>query len=159
MKKTATISPCKRYRYLLTREWDDGLPKLGFIMLNPSTADADIDDQTIRKCMGYARREGCGGIMVANLFGWRSTDPKVLGDVQFPRGVENEAAMILVMRRCDQVIGAWGASKFAPRIADRLRYLACEEHKTIHCLGVTQSGAPRHPLYLPLAVLIEVLWP
>jgi hypothetical protein len=67
MRRTAIISECGRYRYRLTREWGDG-PLLTFAMLNPSTANAEIDDPTIRRCMSFGRREGASGISVFNLF-------------------------------------------------------------------------------------------
>lgn len=73
----ATISADGLYRYDLWRRWDNG-PLLGFIMLNPSTADADTDDKTIRRCIGFAKREGCAGIVVRNLYCYRTPKPAVL---------------------------------------------------------------------------------
>src|SRR5689334_20041621 len=72
--KSAVLSPCGLYRYRLTRRWGDG-PALLFVMLNPSTADATEDDPTIRRCTGFAKREGMPAIEVVNLFAWRATDP------------------------------------------------------------------------------------
>ena len=76
MTGTAWISECGRYRYSLTRRFADGLD-LVFVMLNPSTADADKDDPTIRRCCGFADRMGFGGIIVVNLFALRAAAPEV----------------------------------------------------------------------------------
>jgi hypothetical protein len=65
------------YRYRLDRWWGPG-KRLVFVMLNPSTADAMKDDQTIKRCMYFARREKCDGITVVNLFAWRTTFPSEL---------------------------------------------------------------------------------
>ena len=77
MERTAIISPCERFRYALTRRWTDG-PIALFIMLNPSDADAYIDDPTIRRCIGFAKRENCGGLRVENLFAYRSPKPNIM---------------------------------------------------------------------------------
>jgi hypothetical protein len=74
-RKNALLSPCENYRYWLSRDWDDSLPIVTFIMMNPSTADATIDDATIRKCVGFAKAWGFGRIRVVNLFALRSRDP------------------------------------------------------------------------------------
>lgn len=75
-EQSATISECGRYRYRLTRRFADG-PCATFVMLNPSTADETIDDPTIRRCRNFAIREGCGGLVVVNLFAYRATDPRL----------------------------------------------------------------------------------
>lgn len=82
----AVISDDGRYRYRLWRTWAPELPRMAWIMLNPSTADAEVDDPTIRRCVGFAKREGCGGIEVVNLYAYRSTDPSVLGTVDEKHG-------------------------------------------------------------------------
>jgi len=75
MVRSAVISKCGRYRYLLTRKWGKRTDFATFVMLNPSTADGFRDDATIRKCIGFAKRWGFDGIQVVNLFAWRSRDP------------------------------------------------------------------------------------
>src|ERR1700677_1476546 len=89
VRKNAMISPCEKYRYRLERFWGPG-HALPFVMLNPSTADANIDDPTIRRCMGFSRREGAGGIIVVNLFAYRATEPSDLPAGAERIGPENE---------------------------------------------------------------------
>lgn len=149
MKMTAIISPCGHYRYVLTRTWDAELPVLVFCMLNPSTADADQDDPTIRRCMGFARREGCGGIAVVNLFAWRSPDPDKLPVLDDEKSGPDNDRHVAETASGRTVVVAWGAHHSAhPFVVmpflERLRASAA----TIHCLGTTKSGAPRHPLYV-----------
>lgn len=80
VKRWADISACGRYRWLLGRQWsaDETLPWMHFVMLNPSTADAELDDPTITRCVGFAQREGCGGLLVTNLSSYRATKPQEL---------------------------------------------------------------------------------
>lgn len=151
VRRGAVISDCNSYRYRLTRHWGLG-PALAFVMLNPSTADADIDDPTIRRCMGFARRQGCGGIIVANLFALRSTDPSALKCRAFAFGAGNYDALTTVARDAAEshlpVVCAWGAGgtlNGGDEIAiDILRSAGAG----LSCLGKTKDGHPRHPLYV-----------
>lgn len=155
MKKGAVISPCGTFRYSLTRSWDEGLPVCGFIMLNPSTADAELDDPTIRRCIGFAKREGCGTLIVANLFAFRATDPKELPKAQDPIGPQNDAYIdALLLHASGPVIAGWGANGFARARAKDIATRTPPGH--LKCLGTSLDGSPRHPLYLPLeAPLID----
>lgn len=144
--RTAVISPCGTYRYLLTRVWDQTLPNVGFIMLNPSTADADTDDPTIRRCVGFAKSWGYGGIAVRNLYALRSTDPRALRTHPHPHGPDNyrylEAAIHDALTVC-----AWGAN--ADPIDSRgLIDALIGWGGRPHHLGLTKAGFPKHPLYL-----------
>lgn len=148
-QSNAILSKCERYRYALTRQWAEGRGCV-FVMLNPSTADAMLDDPTIRRCIHFAKREGCAKLTVVNLFAWRATDP----DHLFKRsadeaiGPENTAYLrAMTSNRNDLVIAAWGANQ---RAADRADAVLSEDLKnaTLYCLGKSKSGAPRHPLYL-----------
>jgi hypothetical protein len=80
----ALLSGDGRYRYRLWRLWNDQLPIMAWVLLNPSTADADIDDQTVKKCIGFAKTNGHGGIIVVNVFAWRARDPRELRQVPGP---------------------------------------------------------------------------
>mgnify|MGYP000880158315 CR=1 FL=1 len=93
IKPTAGFSPDREFRYTLTRRWDDRL-LVNFLMLNPSTADENIEDPTIRRCMGFARDWGYGGLMVTNIFAYRSTDPKALYKVPDPTGPANNPCSV-----------------------------------------------------------------
>lgn len=151
VRKSAVISPCRLYRYRLTRHWDRRRVALPFVMLNPSTADASIDDPTIRRCMTFARREGAGGIIVVNLFAFRATKPDALKIVPDPIGRENAAHLQEIADVSRQtkgaVVCAWGtgggdrAAAVVTMLEDRGAHL--------YCLGVTKEGHPKHPLYLP----------
>ena len=141
----AVFSRDGRYRYRLWRRWKRSLPVVAFVMLNPSTADAQRDDPTIRRCIGFARRWGCGGIEVVNLFALRATDPRRLRYTRDPVGPENVAHLARAAGRASLVVAAWGAD---PAVGTRGTELARRLSRRLRCLGVTRAGAPRHPLYL-----------
>ncbi len=158
----AIISDDGVYRYWLRRE----LPlQLGaaedtcvFIMLNPSTADAEHDDPTIRRCMGFAEALGCSALEVVNLYAHRATDPEVLLRAG-RRGVDivgpdTEANIEAAAARGRYVIAAWGANAPLPRVADVLG-IPGPAMAELFCLGTTDSGAPRHPLYVRADKQIE----
>lgn len=140
----AEFSPCGRYRYSLTRVWDRERPTILFIGLNPSTADAEKNDTTIRRCIGFARSWRFGGLIVCNLFALRSTDPRVLRVAADPVGPGNAAAIRRACGMAGRVVVAWGVHGRLHRRDEHV--LAMIERP--FCLGVTQDGSPRHPLYL-----------
>jgi hypothetical protein len=135
----ATFSADRRYRYRLWRRWDRTRPVVAFVMLNPSTADARHDDPTIRRCVGFARRWGHGGIEVVNLFAYRATNPRALRTVRDPVGPDNRRHIRGALRRAALVIVAWGAGADGSLLAELVG---------ARCLGLTRAGRPRHPLYL-----------
>ena len=142
----AAFSRDGRYRYRLWRRWDRSRPAIAFCMLNPSTADARRDDTTIRRCIGFARDWGYGGIEVVNIFALRATDPRALRTARDPVGPRNDAFMLRAATRSPVVI-AWGVhGALRGREATALRLLG--PRTRLLALGRTRSGAPRHPLYL-----------
>jgi hypothetical protein len=147
--KAATISRCERYRYRLTRYWGPGY-MLPFVMLNPSTADASNDDPTIRRCMGFARREGAGGIVVANLFAFRATSPADMLAAADPFGPDNEGHLIEIgaasVATKMPIVCAWGSH--GDGLESRAIDLFQRQGARLMCLGKTASGQPRHPLYV-----------
>lgn len=149
--RDAMISPCRQYRYSLVRRWDRSKPYLPFVMLNPSTAGATQDDPTIRRCMSFARREGCGGIVVVNLYAFLSPDPKRLREVEDPVGPFNKRviydAAIVAAEVGVPVICAWGVNDITQAAGGALAE-AREAGAKIMCLGKTSGGHPRHPLYV-----------
>jgi hypothetical protein len=157
----AVISGDGKYRYHLQRPIGDGGGRLAtFIMLNPSTADAERDDATIRKCTGFCRRLGCGLLHVVNLFAIRATDPAEMMRAADPVGADNHEwirhAVDATVNRFEPamrglVICAWGVhGAFMGQDENVLGWLErlCEPM----CLGVTRDGQPRHPLYVSYAV-------
>ena len=146
--KAASISECGRYRYALHRWWGRGDFRLAFIMLNPSTADAELDDPTIRRCMGFARTLGYDGIRVFNLYAYRATKPADLWKADEPTGGERNDDLLrelLRQAKYQTVIAAWGANAKADRVAQVMSWKGSEY---VQALGLTKDGAPRHPLYL-----------
>lgn len=150
---TADISPCGAFRWRLTRRWDrDGVHGT-WIMLNPSTADAAVDDPTIRRVLGFSRREGWGGFSVVNLYAVRSADPAAARQAA-KEGDDVEANLRAIDNAIRDdggpVVFAWGAHGWAaPRasvVEARIR-MSFPGRKTV-CLGVTADGSPRHPLYV-----------
>jgi len=147
--KAAIISPCGRYRYVLTRTWDDTLPVLVFCMLNPSTADASQDDPTIRRCIGFAKREGCGGIAVVNLFAWRATHPDQMPVLDDDKSGPDNHLHIADTVRGRRVVVAYGAHVSAhPWTVKPVLKVIRSFAAGLYHLGTTKSGAPRHPLYV-----------
>lgn len=142
----AVISDCGQYRYVLTRGLD--APQLPFIMLNPSTADATLDDPTIRRCKGFAEAFGFNGIIVMNLYAYRATKPADLWKADDPIGKENNWWLEdLAHYSKDIVVCAWGANARADRVKEVTDIFKAAGTK-LKCLGTTKDGAPRHPLYI-----------
>lgn len=144
----ATFSPCRTWRYTLTRRWGSG-PHCQFIGLNPSTATETEDDPTIRRCIRFARDWGYAALVMTNLFGLRSTDPRGLRKVADPVGPENDRYLIEIGRQAGIVIAAWGIHGMYQRRDLAVLDLLADQGVTLHCLGMTQGGFPKHPLYLP----------
>ncbi len=144
----AVLSPCGRFRYRLARTWGPG-ERMAFVMLNPSTADATTDDPTIRKCIGFARRNGFDGIEVVNLFAFRATDPADLRRAGYQVGAYNDSHIIEAAHAAGAVVVAWGAQ--AGELERPGQVLAM-----LHAVGVeplalriSAKGHPWHPLMLP----------
>lgn len=155
----ATFSPCRTWRYVLDRSWDAMRPgRLLVVMLNPSTADESADDPTIRRLTGFARSWLYGGMRILNLFALCATDPRELYTHPNPVGPENDFHLRenlegttlpggLTFGRV--VLAAWGVHGGLQSRAFKVQHLV--DGVKWGCLGVTKSGAPRHPLYVPKA--------
>jgi hypothetical protein len=154
MKGSAVFSTCGRYRYVLRRAWNPRRPAVLFVGLNPSTADASSDDPTIRRCVGFARDWNFGQLIMANLFAYRATQPRLLSQVDDPIGPHNDQWLGRLTRQADLIVAAWGVhGNLLDRDAEVLGRLP-----KVHCLGLTQRGQPRHPLYLPAGVRPVRFW-
>ncbi|MDR7101508.1 DUF1643 domain-containing protein [Croceicoccus sp. BE223] len=150
---TAIISDCGRYRYRLERNTVGG-GATAVIMVNPSTADATENDATIRKLIGFGRRNRWGKLIVGNLFAYRATDVRELGKVADPVGPENDNHLIQMLAEADQAIIAWGPlSKQPLRVRNRfLNVLTMISGAGLdpYCIGpAAKCGHPKHPLMLP----------
>ncbi|MCO4747879.1 MAG: DUF1643 domain-containing protein [Proteobacteria bacterium] len=144
--RDAILSPCGSYRFRLTRRWERGATAL-FVMLNPSVADAARDDPTLRRCVGFARREGFAAVEVVNLSPLRATNPRELLTHRLSSEVVVENRLHIANARASAglVIAAWGSW------GDRLPHLLGQaglEGAQLVCLGITKGGQPRHPLYV-----------
>lgn len=146
---SALLSSCGQYRYLLHRQADllAGKPPAAFLMLNPSTADAETDDPTIRRCRGFAKAWGTQGIVVANLYALRATNPDALWQHEDPVGPDNDDHLRQLATEHGDIICAWGAGAKRERVEPVARMLI-NAGARLWCLGTTGTGAPRHPLYV-----------
>ncbi|RLM32639.1 DUF1643 domain-containing protein [Haloarcula sp. Atlit-120R] len=145
-RSNAVLSDDREYRYRLTRTWDTDKPTVAFIMLNPSTADENADDPTIRRCRGYAEDWGYGTLVVGNLFAYRTSDPEDLRGVDDPIGPDNDAHLEAICQEADKVIVAWGTDG---DLLDREREVVEHLDADLYALNTTKHGHPNHPLYQP----------
>lgn len=152
---SAVISGCGKYRYRLSRDLGQIGPTVLFIMVNPSTADAENDDPTIRKCIGFAKKLGGGELMVGNKFAYRATDVRELRKVKDPIGPENDEHLREMMYSADTIVAAWGSLNKLPdalrsRWKDIVRLTDALRPEVGHCelsmIGVCADGHPKHPL-------------
>lgn len=154
---SAVLSADRRYRYILTRELNIGrhlVPverSLTWVMLNPSTADADKDDPTVRRVRTLSMEWGATRFCVVNLFAFRATDPRDLPfDTREGAGPEWSTYMGPALRDADAVVCAWGARVRMRNPDWRAFYeLLNAARRPTLCLGLTKCGEPRHPLYMP----------
>jgi hypothetical protein len=149
----AVFSQDSLYRYYLTRTWDrESPPKLAcWIMCNPSTADAFVLDPTIRRCVAFSKREGCTGLIVVNLYAYRSVKPDVLNHVDDPiGGARNALHISLAISVAHVAIAAWGAFRArGPDVRHLVFSLAEQQRAPLFALRLTADGSPGHPLYIP----------
>jgi hypothetical protein len=147
----AAYSPCGLYRYSLWRDWSalgEAARTILWIMLNPSRADhLGNNDPTIERCerrsigWGYQRME------VVNLFALSSPYPKALREAADPVGPDNDAGIDARAAEAAMILCAWGTHGALRGRAEAVRTRLAG--RPLHCLGVTRSGEPAHPLYLP----------
>lgn len=153
MIKSAIFSKCRKYRYSLSRIWTKHRPLCLFVCLNPSTANENIDDPTIRRCVNYAKSWLYGGMIMVNLFAYRSTDPKNLLVVDDPIGNENDYYIKNISDKCVITIAAWGSHKLVDNRFEEVLPLL----NNLHYLKLTKSNKPHHPLYLKKN-LVPIFW-
>lgn len=154
MHRAARFDATRTYRYALRRAWASCGGRALFVMLNPSTADERLEDPTLRRCIGFAQREGMGSLEVVNLFAYCTPYPRVLARAADPVGPWNDRTLRHALRRADRIVVAWGNG--APDRASRARldrrvaaFRSLVGGAPVQCLGLTRRGHPRHPLRLP----------
>lgn len=146
MERDATFDSAKIYRYSLWRRWNNEAPKITFVLLNPSQADAERDDPTLRRCIGFAKDWGYGSLEVVNLFAFRSPTPQTLRSATDPIGPECDRYLLAAATTAQQIIVAWGNwGQLHQRDRTALQLLA--PYSPLYCLGLNRTGHPRHPLY------------
>ena len=153
-ERTALFSPCRRYRYTLWRRWGGRRGYAMFVGLNPSTADEERDDPTVRRCIGYARAWGYSGLCMTNIFAFRATDPAVMLAEPDPVGADTDYWLVESARRAAIVVAAWGVHGAHRDRHAQVRALL----PSLHRLRLTMHGYPGHPLYLPKALKPRA-WP
>lgn len=148
---TAIYSDCERYRYSLTRVWDEDAPRALFIMLNPSTATEVQNDPTVERCERRSRALGFGAFQVTNIFAWRDTDPRKMRAAKDPIGPQNDATIAAGCAWADRIIAAWGAHGEHKNRGAEMEHLLRATERPVYHLGLTKAGHPKHPLYIAYA--------
>jgi hypothetical protein len=144
MKTDAILSADRKYRYVLSRIWDESKPTVMIIGLNPSTADEEKNDPTIIRCINFAKNWGYGGVYMLNLFGFRATQPKNMFNAENPIGDENDKYIVKYSKICDKVICAWGNDGSYKNRNKEVLY----KIENSYYLKLNKTGEPAHPLYL-----------
>jgi hypothetical protein len=139
--------PNNIYRYTLLRVWDKSKPKIAFIGLNPSVADEQQDDNTVRKCINIARRDGYGQMVMLNAYAYRSTDPKALTTQPNVVGRFNDRYIAEECKSADKIVVAWGNHATDDRHTTLLKVL---KEQQLWCFARNNNGKPKHPLYVSL---------
>jgi hypothetical protein len=149
---SALLSECGLYRHRLERQIADAGPVFVFIGVNPSTATADVEDQTTMKWRGFVSRWGGSRYIAVNLFDYRATDVNELARVERPRSAASDDALRAAIAAGDQVVPCWGdRGKLPPRLRPRVetvKTILRECGKPVRVLGLTKGGDPKHPLML-----------
>lgn len=149
VSQKARFSRCRRYRYSLQRCWGTGAGTVLFIGLNPSTADQQRDDPTIRRCVAFAQSWGFSAMEIVNLFAFRSTYPSDLKRSADPVGRHNDRWIATAFSRSDLTVACWGNDgAFMQRGQQIMR-----KYTGLSCLKLNQTCQPAHPLYLKADLL------
>lgn len=144
MKTDAILSEDRKYRYVLSRIWDETKPTVMIIGLNPSIADETTNDPTIVRCINFAKSWGYGGVYMLNLFAFRATKPHTMKEAEEPIGNENDKYLEEYYKKSEKVICAWGdTGSYKNRSKEIL-----SKFDDLYYLELNQTGEPAHPLYL-----------
>ena len=140
ISRSADISNDKKDRFSLSRIWDSKKPKALYIMLNPSYADNESDDPTIRRLIFFSKKFKFGGFYVTNLFSQITPYPKEL-NMDNNSKKKNLKIISELIKKSDLIVYAWGNLVSEPM---QLRKLI----ESPLCFGINKNGTPKHPLYL-----------
>lgn len=141
MIKSAILSKNRKHRYLLSRIWDLDNENILFIMLNPSSADEDIDDATTTKVISFSKKWGYGGLHICNLYTYRTSSPKKLFSVQKNKRGSNKSEIKKYAKKCSKIVYAWGNKEKVPPWLNQMV-------PNPSFIELSKEGVPKHPLYL-----------
>lgn len=150
IERYAKFDSTRKYRYLLRRKWNENLPQVTFVMLNPSKANEREDDPTLRRCIQFAKDLSYGSLEVVNLFAYIATNPLELRKVDDPVGLKNNCYIKSSTRRAHSIIVAWGANNYVKKNPNRQKEVLelIFTQKPVQCLKLTKYGYPHHPVRL-----------
>lgn len=158
----AVMSACGRYRYSLTRRWDDYTPTALFVGLNPSKADARKNDPTVVRLINFAKRWGCGEIQIVNMFAFRATSPDELFKCETPGhaiGLLNDSHLLRTLAdvndACGRIVVCWGQHDMAFTRLEAMHDFFCRIGAEPWCFGKTKYGMPKHPVRLGYDTKLE----
>lgn len=152
----ALLSADRLYRYRLWRRWEPAVSPVVWVMLNPSFADESVNDRTLARCMNFARQNGHGGVILVNLFAWRSAYPRDLIVAADPVGPDNDSHIVWACGQSDTIVAGWGAHRLAVERAAAVCQLIRGAQRTLQCFGKTTGGHPRHPGRIPVSSCLGV---
>lgn len=156
MISDAIISPDGLYRYSLTRSWNPTEKEIIYIGINPSTADANVDDATIRRLRDFTKRYGYGGFKIHNLYAYRTEDCKLLKTVVDPFGERNWEFLDRYQKKLKTIVFMWGNNH---KDFGNVREHVIKIYPNALCFGHNMDGSPKHPLYLDASSkLIRYRW-
>ncbi|EBA04353.1 MAG: DUF1643 domain-containing protein [Paracoccaceae bacterium] len=153
----AIYSPCEKYRYSLTRVWDETAPRALYVMLNPSTATEVQNDPTVERCERRSRALGFGAFQVCNIFAWRDTDPRNMKAAKDPVGPANNATISDACKWANTIVCAWGTHGAHLARGKEVTKLMRATNLPLFHLGLSKAGHPKHPLYISYETQ-PVLW-
>ena len=153
--KGAVFTEDRKYRYALWRVWNTHRPLMMLIGLNPSKANEITDDPTITRGIARSYKAGFGGLLMANLYAYVSTDPNVLlGNGQFIGELNDDYIRRMICMSSRQLCG-WGSFPPVAKRASSVLAMITEPY----CLGVNKDGQPKHPLYIGYDVpMVKYQW-
>lgn len=149
LQRAAQFDQTGQYRYWLTRDWDFTKARVAFVMLNPSRADHQQDDPTLRRCIRFSQAWKYGSLVVVNLFAYCTASPKALKSVDEPIGQGNDTYILEAARVADAILLAWGNGGNLEGRDRQVLELLKPYRDRLYCLGWNSTGQPKHPLYLP----------